>query len=160
MEYELKTVLWDQFGASVDMLENALVMCPENLWATDAKFWYIAYHTLFYLDYYLSEDPDAFTPPPPFTLSEFDPSGKMPERIYSKSELLNYLSGCRVKCKKLIEGLNKETIVHRFINSYRNYSRLEIILYNMRHVQHHAAQLYLLLRQGMNDAPKWVSRAK
>lgn len=30
----------------------------------------------------------------------------------------------------------------------------------MRHVQHHTAQLNLLLRQEINDAPKWVSVAK
>ena len=33
------------------------------------------------------------------------------------------------------------------------------ILYNMRHVQHHAAQLNLLLKQGGGESPGWVSRA-
>ena len=37
---------------------------------------------------------------------------------------------------------------------------LEVLLYNMRHVQHHVAQLNLLLRQSINDAPNWVSLAK
>lgn len=40
-----------------------------------------------------------------------------------------------------------------------NFSVIEILLYNMRHVQHHAAQLNLKLRQGMNDAPIWVKSA-
>jgi uncharacterized damage-inducible protein DinB len=40
------------------------------------------------------------------------------------------------------------------------YNAIEILLYNMRHVQHHAAQLNLLLRQAINDAPVWVSKAK
>ena len=160
MENSLKTILWDQFGASIDMLENALEMCPDNLWATDTKFWYIAYHTLFYLDYYLSEDADGFSPPAPFTLTEFDLSGAMPERVYTKTELLTYHTHCKNKCRKLIAELNDENAAKRFINAYRNYSRMEIIIYNMRHVQHHAAQLYLLLRQGMNDAPKWVSRVQ
>ena len=39
-----------------------------------------------------------------------------------------------------------------------NYSVLEILLYNMRHVQHHVAQLNLLLRQDINDAPTWVTQ--
>ena len=42
----------------------------------------------------------------------------------------------------------------------KNYSLLEILLYNLRHIQHHAAQLNLLLRQNTNDAPNWVSQAK
>jgi uncharacterized damage-inducible protein DinB len=34
----------------------------------------------------------------------------------------------------------------------------ELLLYNMRHVQHHAAQLNMLLRQTTNSAPRWVSK--
>lgn len=160
MDIDLKTLLWQQFGAAIDMLENALLACPDELWNTESKFWYMGYHTLFYLDYYLSESPDIFLPPAPFTLSEFDPIGVLPERVYSKEELLTYLEFGRQKCHQLIAGLTTEKAEQRFINEYRNYSMLEILLYNMRHVQHHVAQLNLLLRQNTNDAPKWVSRAK
>jgi hypothetical protein len=27
-----RTALWQQFGAAIDMLENALVACPASLW--------------------------------------------------------------------------------------------------------------------------------
>jgi uncharacterized damage-inducible protein DinB len=37
---------------------------------------------------------------------------------------------------------------------------LEGLLYNMRHVQHHTAQLNLLLRQEIDDAPLWVGKAR
>jgi uncharacterized damage-inducible protein DinB len=40
-----------------------------------------------------------------------------------------------------------------------NYAVLEILIYNMRHVQHHAAQLNLLLRQRVDNTPGWVPRA-
>jgi hypothetical protein len=36
---------------------------------------------------------------------------------------------------------------------------LELHLYNLRHVQHHAAQLNLLLRQTIGSAPRWVFKA-
>ena len=84
----------------------------------------------------------------------------MPDSVYSKEQLLSYLEFGRQKCHDLIAGLTTEKAEKRFINEYRNYSILEILLYNMRHVQHHVAQLNLLLRQGTNDAPKWVSRAR
>jgi hypothetical protein len=32
------------------------------------------------------------------------------------------------------------------------------MLYNLRHVQHHAAQLNLILRQVTDSAPDWVGR--
>jgi hypothetical protein len=38
------------------------------------------------------------------------------------------------------------------------YPVVEILLYNMRHVQNHAAQLNLLLQQEIDDAPRWVSQ--
>jgi uncharacterized damage-inducible protein DinB len=41
----------------------------------------------------------------------------------------------------------------------KSFSLLELSFYNMRHVQHHTAQLNLLLRQTIADAPKWVGRA-
>ena len=158
MDNILKEVIWKQFGASIDMLENAIQLCPDRLWDTETKFWYNAYHCLFFLDYYLTLNPDQFAPPEPFTLSEFDPSGAMPERTYNKKELLTYLQACRDKCHHLITDLTEETAKTNWTNQYRSYPLIEILLYNMRHVQHHAAQLNLLLRQGMSDAPRWVSQ--
>lgn len=158
MDFPFKDILWKQFGASIDMLENAIAGCPAALWDADTKFWYNAYHCLFYLDYYLSTDPQNFLPPAPFTLSEFDPNGAMPDRVYSKEELLSYLKFCRTKCSRLIAALTAETATERWINPYKNYSIIEILLYNMRHVQHHTAQLNLLLRQGANQSSPWISQ--
>ncbi len=158
MDSSWKEILWKQFGAAIDMFENAVEACPEQLWNTASKFWYNAYHTLFYLDYYLTDEPESFSPPSPFTLSEFDPTGIMPDRVYNKDELLQYLHFCRDKCHHLIAGLTDEKANSRWVNDRKNYSILELLIYNMRHVQHHAAQLNLLLRQGMDNAPKWVSQ--
>ena len=159
-EAELKEALWKQFGAAIDMLENAISFCPENLWDNEIKFWHNAFHCLFYLDYYLTLEPANFSPPPPFGLSEFDPDGAMPERTYSKEELLNYLQAGRIKCHSLIASLNEDIASARWANEYKDFSVLEILLYNLRHVQHHAAQLNLLLRQSIDDAPRWVSQTK
>lgn len=160
MEDSLKTILWKEFGAAIDMLENAVAACPESRWKDNSKFWYNAYHVIFFLDYYLTEEEEKFHPPAPFTLSEFNPDGEMPERVYDKSELITYIRYCREKCRKLISELTDENMQKRFINKYRNYSRLEIIIYNLRHVQHHAGQLNLLLRQNGNEPPDWVSQTK
>ena len=147
-----------QFGASLDMLENAIVMCPDEEWDSPLNFWYTSYHCLFWTDYYLTSEPDHFAPPTPFTLSEFDPSGIQPDRTYTKAEVLWYLEHCRSKSNQLISQLTVERLYARWINAYKNFSLLEIILYNIRHIQHHSAQLNLLLRQTIDDAPAWVSR--
>ncbi len=155
-----KEAISQQFGASIQMLENAIVMCPAEKWDTADTFWYSAYHCLFFLDYYLTEDTTNFAPPQPFTLSEFE--DRMPNRAYTKNELLEYLDYNRGRCLPLIDNLTEVNCKVRWLNESRtmDYSRIEILLYNMRHVQHHAAQLNLLLRQGIDDAPQWVARAK
>jgi hypothetical protein len=161
MDTTLRTLLWSQFGASLDMLENAVAACPPQLWDTGTGFWYIAYHTLFYTDYYLSEEPDGFQPPAPFGLSEFDPSGAWPERTYTQQELLRYLDHNKQKAHHLIARMDDTLAAKRFINPYRNYSILELLLYNMRHIQHHGGQLHMLIKQGTGaDAPRWVAQAR
>ncbi|WP_064197565.1 MULTISPECIES: DinB family protein [Emticicia] len=154
----IKQSLWNQMGASIDMLEDSILLCPNDHWDTERKFWYQSFHVLFFLDYYLSTEPPTFSTPKPFTESEFE--DRMPERVYTKPELLEYLQFCREKCKDLIENLSEQQLEFRWINSSgsMNYSIHEILLYNLRHVQHHVAQLNLHLRQVIDDAPEWVFR--
>jgi hypothetical protein len=163
LDSDYKMVLWQQFGASIDMLENAINACPEKVWGNKfefSEFWYISYHTLFWLDYYLSDDPENFLPPEPFTLGEFDPSGLFPERVYAKDELLKYLEYGRQKCRTRIQLLSDENLQQQLEFGSMKANALEILLYNMRHVQHHSGQLNLVLRQSINDAPKYVGRTK
>jgi len=158
-----KRALWRQFGAAVDTLDNALVACPEELWGDRARtpeVWYSVYHCLFFLDYYLSPSPEGFTPPAPFTLSELDPAGVLPDRVYSKAELRSYLEHGRRKCRAAIEALSEERAGQRCGFARPEATVLELFLYNLRHVQHHAAQLNLILRQQTGVAPGWVSRAR
>ena len=89
-----RAIIWSQFGAAIDMLENALLACPDELWSDRSQrleFWYVVYHTLFWLDLYLSGSVEGFAPPAPFTLEELDPAGLLPERPYAKHELKAYL---------------------------------------------------------------------
>lgn len=157
MDNTINTALCNQFGAALTMLENAFHQCPDAHWDTEIKFWYKAYHCLCWTDYFLTIEPKEFVPPHPFTLSEFDQT--MPEASYTKQELLTYLQHCRQKANALISNLTLEQYASRWINQFKNYSLLEIILYNLRHVQHHAAQLNLHLRQQVNNAPGWISQA-
>jgi len=174
----LKECLWKNFGASIDMLKNAILLWPEEIWHTQKKFFYNAYHCLIFLDYYLTIPPKDFSSMLPFTLKEPRDIPEdaiddvVPDRIYSKEELLNYLQSNRKKCHDVIAGLTEEKLKTRWIDDSQTmdlalcssnamkYSVLEILFYNMRHVQHHAAQLNLLLRQTINNAPDYVSQAE
>jgi DinB superfamily len=161
MDAVWRVCVWQQFGAAIDMLENAILACPDNLWGDRSRkpeFWYVAFHALFFLDLYLSDSIEGFTPPPPFTLTEMDPTGQLPERVYTKQELLIYLEHGREKCRSTIETLADEKMLQRCAFDWLDISFAEVLLYNMRHVQHHAAQLNLILTQNAASAPRWVRK--
>jgi hypothetical protein len=158
-----KVTIWQQFGAAIDMLENALTACPEALWSDRSckpEFWYTVFHTLFFLDYYLSDSAEGFAPPVPFTLDELDPAGILPDRVYTKEELQTYLEHCRKKCRAAIAALTDERAFQRCGFERPDLSVVELHLYTMRHVQHHAAQLNLMLRQEIDSSPRWVAKTK
>lgn len=155
--------LWRQLGAAIDMLENAIAACPEELWLDRERrpeLWYLAYHTLFFLDLYLSPTPDGFTPPPPFTLDELDPAGVLPERPFSQAELLAYLAHGRRKARATLAALDDDGASR--LTTFPWLAGLpfgELLLVSLRHVQHGAAQLNLVLRQEVDAAPGWVKQA-
>lgn len=83
MDTTWKTALWQQFGAAIDTLGNAIEACPDEVWGDRSRqpeYWYTVYHTLFNLDYYLSDSYEGFAPPAPFGLEEMDPAGVLPPR--------------------------------------------------------------------------------
>lgn len=163
MDTNLKTIIWQQFGASIDMLENAIRACPEALWgdrSQQPEFWYVAFHTLFFIDLYLSDSDVGFSPPAPFTLDELDERGLLPERVYAKEELQSYLAHGREKCRTTVAAMTEERASRRCGFYWLDLSVGEMLLYNMRHVQHHAGQLNLILRQKVDAAPRWVRKTK
>ena len=131
METTKKTIIWQQFGASIDMLENAMRACTEDV---------------------------GFSPPAPFTLDEMDERGLLPERVYAKQELQKYLEHGREKCRVTIAAMTQERANRRCGFDWLDISVEESLLYNMRHVQHHAGQLNLILRQKIDSAPRWVRK--
>jgi hypothetical protein len=161
-------ILWRQYSAAFDMLERAIRACPDDLWCGPAGppqwnesgvvgFWHLAYHTLFFHDFYLSRSLEPFSPPEPFGLEELDPEGLLPARAYMKPELLAYLAHGREKCRATLAALTDERAEEVCEYPWLRLSFGELLLNNLRHVQHHTAQMNLLLRQSTQAAPRWVA---
>ncbi len=124
-----------------------------------SKFWYLGYHTLFWLDLYLTGAEEGFTPPAPFDLVEMQPGETLP-RTYTRAELLNYLDSCRKKCQETIEGLSDERANRLCTFGWGTVPFAELQLYNLRHVQEHGAQLSLFLGLQAGKSAKWEARTK
>jgi hypothetical protein len=146
------------------MLEDAIRLCPDELWTavlwkdTDdvryGQFWFVAFHTLRWLDLFLTGSEEGFAPPPPFIL------GALPEQPYTKEQILAYLGQCRNRCQSTIEALTEEKAHQRCVFEWMEPSFLELQLYSMRHVQEHAAQLSLVLGRHDVTGFDWVASAR
>ena len=163
MDSTWRTIIWRQFGAAIDMLENALRACPDDLWSDRSQrleFWYVVYHTLFWLDLYLTGSLEGFAPPAPFTLDELDPAGLLPERPYTKAEMQAYLDHGREKCRSILAALTDEQAQRLCAFAWVQVSFAELLLDNMRHVTYHAAELNVILGDKTGSAPNWVTTTK
>jgi hypothetical protein len=160
----VKTAIWQQFGASMDMLEDAITNCPEPLWTgvlwedSDdpryGQFWFVAYHTLFWIDLYLSGRAEDFVPPKPFILGAF------PETPYTKDDIVTYLSQCRQKCRAAIETMTDEEAHRVCTYNWMEKPFLELQIYSMRHVQEHTSQLHYFLGQNGISVQEWLSTTR
>lgn len=163
MDESWNGMLWRQFAAAIDMLENAITACPDDLWGNRERrpeFWYVVYHTLFLLDLYVEGTLEGWAPPEPYNMDELDPAGVLPPRVYTKEEMRAYLRHGREKTRAAIAGLTEEKARRMCTFSWLELSYGELMLDSLRHVQHHTAQLNLILRQVTDSAPRWVSTTK
>ncbi|WP_298151392.1 DinB family protein [Flavobacterium sp.] len=168
MDHSFREALWNQFGAGIDMLAHVISNCPDDYFSAGTRFYYLAFHSTLFLDYYLTFPPADFVPMLAFTQKDQDdrPAESVgdfvPDQIYPKAALLDYLAQSRLKCAQIIAGLRDDPRDGRFVEGDApddmNYSRVEILLYNLRHTQHHTGQLYLLVRQDFDRHMEWSFR--
>ena len=165
METAWQTALGRQYDAAIDMLDDALAACPAELWtqrlwrtpppahfpAQFAEFWYVAFHALVWLDLYLSGVPEEeFAPPAPFAQGELDSHAALPAQPYTQEQLRAYLTTLRQTCHATLLALTDAQLGRPVAYPWsrgQSLSYLELQLYNLRHVQEHAAQLSLFLGQ-------------
>ena len=96
----VKQIITGQFEAALCMMNDCLRRCPEPHWdgiIGKYPFWQVAYHTLCFVDLYLSPSPEAFVYRDihPNGRSEFD--DEYPSRRFERAEITEYLAVCREK---------------------------------------------------------------
>jgi hypothetical protein len=163
-ELNIHEVLGRQYRASLEMLSQAIDKCPESLWHAPNypnKFWHIAYHALFFTHLYLHASETEFSPWAKHR-PDYQFLGPVPwppynrpkiEAPYSKSEILEFHEVCRGEIEDRVRSLD---LASPSGFSWLQFSRMELHLYNMRHLQHHAGQLIDRLRTVGNIGVAWV----
>jgi hypothetical protein len=71
----------------------------------------------------------------------------VPAFVFSKADVLSYLQHCREHCVATLEEMTSARAAERCGFPWYDMSVGELLLLNLRHVQHHAGQPALVLRR-------------
>src|SRR6478672_4436980 len=149
-----RSVLKSQYHASLAMLREAIERCPADEWSnTNHKnaFWQLAYHTLFYTHLYLQRDEAAFQRWAHHRGGDDGIAGAP----YSQAQVLEYWSFCDGIVDAAVDGLDLDSAESGF--RWYRMSKLEHQFVNIRHIQHHGAQLIDRVRSAADIGIRWVA---
>ena len=163
-----QTAIGRQFAAAIQMLRSAVEACPDDLWddrAHGTPFWHLAYHALFYADFYLSDDAATFqardfhVDKANFLPGDYQQYGGVvttPEKAFARVQLLEYADHCLRKSDQTFKKLTDNRALERCGFPWYNLNVGEFMLNNLRHIQHHTGQLVVLLRRHANIGIDWL----
>ena len=146
----IKKIVKSQYLASLAMLEEAIVNCPDSMWHDQKpknKYWHIAYHAIFYTHLYLQPTVDDFQAWEKHR-EEYEFMGTVPwpphnkpkiGEAYTKAEVLEYLEFCRKEVTAKVASLDIEAKESGFF--WLPMGKLELQIYNIRHLQQHTGEL-------------------
>ncbi len=139
---QIKAAIQSQYGAALAMLRQVIEKCPDALWGDTSynnTFWYIAYHTLIYTHFYLHTAEADFVPWENcrLELRTFDiPSDDLTP--ITKTEVLDFFDLCLRFMKEQVQKMDFEADSGF---DWLPFNKLELQLYNIRHIQQHTGEL-------------------
>ena len=168
MERFWQQVIGRQFVAAIQTIRAAVEACPDDLWddrSSGSPFWHVAYHVLYYVDLYLSDDDASFEAPSfhvekanflPGDYGDYAGIVTTPEVAIPKTHLLEHADHCVAKCDAVFAQLTDERALERCGFWWYPLNVGEFLLNNLRHAQHHAGQLTLLVRRHADIGIEWL----
>jgi hypothetical protein len=158
------------FDEALRLMEAALTDCPDTLWERDlwpeeaptspssygglhgSAPWFLAYHSLFTLDYDLTGEFEPWQPPLPFNDNTF----AFPNRAFTRPELLDYLVYCGARARRTLDDHFEELAARPLPEAHREHG----VLYGVMvggiplHVIEHASQIrQFLTAEGVKVQP-------
>ena len=160
-----KVLMTNQFEAGLCTLSTCIDECPEAKWdapVANLAFCQAVFHTLFYTDCYLGQNTESLRQQPfhhdnePFFRDYEELEDRKQVLLYDKTSIITYMQFCRRKATAVIAAETADTLSARCGFEWLPFTRAELHAYNIRHIQHHAAQLSLRLRLDSNTNIPWV----
>ena len=161
----VKQLLTNQFEAAFCTLSTCIDRCPDASWnmpVGNQPFCQVVFHTLFFADYYLGPDEASFRDQQyhrdneAFFADYEQLEDREPVSLYDRAAIERYMRFCRKKASEILASETVESLSGPARFERRDFSRAELHVYTIRHIQHHAAQLSLRLRLDANQAIPWI----
>lgn len=159
----LRAALKSQYHAALAMLRDAIDRCPDTLWSGSGhknECWRVAYHALFYAHFYSQPGESSFRQweyhRPDVQFLAGGPDGGPPPAFspYTKEQVLQYCDFCDGRIDAWVDALDLQSPQSGF--DWYPIPKLEHQIVNIRHIQHHAAQLADRVRTAANVGIDWV----
>ncbi len=153
----LRQTLAHQYKSGLSMLAEAVRSAKDELWISNSKggapYWCIAYHALFYTHLYIEPSEAAFKPWKHHREEVVKLGNPDVGEPYSKEEMLSYLELVEKRVLEALSEIDLSAADSGF--SWKHRSTLEHKLENLRHLQHHTAQLMWMLREADGKSIPW-----
>jgi hypothetical protein len=147
----MKDSILGQYHASLKMLKDCIEKYDDEIWYDAGKYhnaaWHLAFHAIFYANIYASPTEKDIKPwpherqyynelgdkldYPPFTKIVID-------KTYTKAEMLDYLGFVQNNLPGYLESFQPDK---KCWPSWYNLTQFAFHLNNIRHIQHHTAQM-------------------
>ncbi len=131
----IKPILQSQYLSALDMLKQAIVQCPLDAWDDPQdkdRFWFVAYHALRFAHQYLKANDAGY---PRWEQRRHSSPGKP----FTKEEILKKLAQVE---KDVVEQIAMMNLEEKTGATGALANKFELQIYNIRHIQHHAGELY------------------
>ena len=155
----IRQSLLGQFESALAMHHECISLCPAVQWdqpIANYPFWVVAYHTLCYADLFMTPGGEkAFSPRPIHPKGWYEYEAEFPSRRFEQAELVEYAIVCRDKARTVLPSETEASLSGPSGFARQPFSRLELHLYNLRHIMHHTGQLSAFLRKANVDT-RWV----
>lgn len=151
----VKELITNQYQAALATVAYCIEHCPDENWnqpVANWPFYESVFHTLFYADYYLEPTADSISSQPfhqahPELFGDYEQLQPVePTIVYTRAQMRMYVEFCMEKAAHMMASETEESLSASAQFPRKDFSRAELHVYNIRHIQHHAAQLILRLR--------------
>jgi uncharacterized damage-inducible protein DinB len=150
------SVLRRQLEPTFQMIADVIDKCPESSWI-DARsgrpLWQQVLHALIGIQFWFRESSEAFIPPD-FGQGSVPDLDEAPTFEVSKDTVRAYMQTMHARAEAFFDSLDDRRLLST-TSLYDKFTYGDLILGQIRHIQHHVGYCGALMRTGGAGVPKW-----